>query len=256
VLDSAFFYPAYWIGRVPVASHLNGHIGTFEKHEEKHFFMYEMGAIDIIREAYAAEGVYQSGFVSYGGFAVYSNRPLTTRKDFSGFRVRSTGAAASVFEKMGATPVSIPGGELYQALQTGVVEGAHWGCISTGRGMNFHEVCKFVQQPDLVSHLSGEVMVNLKKWNSIGRDLQATFNEIVRATSADASAHFLYHDYLGAKQYTEKEGGTITTLDADTIGALRSASLQVVDEFSARDPKYSGKVGALLHEFMRMTGKV
>jgi TRAP-type mannitol/chloroaromatic compound transport system substrate-binding protein len=256
VLDSAFFYPAYWIGRIPVAGHLNGNIGTFEKHEEMHFFMYEMGALDIIREAYAAEGIYQAGPVSYGGLAIYANRPLSTREDFRGFRIRSTGAAAMVFQKMGAAPVSIPGGELYQALQTGVVEGAHWGCISTGRGMNFHEVCKYVQQPDLVSHLNGEVMVALDKWNAIGDDLKAVFNEIVRSTSADASAHFLHRDYLGAKSFTENEGGTITMLDEETIVALRTASLEVVDEFSERDPQYSGAVGAMLHDFMRMTGKV
>ena len=38
LLESAFIYPAYWIGRVPAAGHLNGHIGVWDRHEEQDIF--------------------------------------------------------------------------------------------------------------------------------------------------------------------------------------------------------------------------
>jgi len=256
LLESAFIYPAYWIGRIPVASHLNGFIGTWDKHEEMAAFMYEMGAIDVIRKAYAAQGVYQAGPVSYAGLTLYSNRPLRTSADFEGWKVRSTGPAADVFAKMGATPVSIPGAELYQGLQTGVVDGAHWGSTSTGWGMNLQEVNKYIVRPDLVGHLNGEVIVGLENWNKIGPDLQATFNEIVRATSADASAHFLYRDMTYAKQFVDEMGGELTTLDEEALANLRRYSLEVVDEYSAKDPEYCGVVGPMLHEFQKLRGLV
>ncbi|MBY6092595.1 TRAP transporter substrate-binding protein [Maritimibacter alkaliphilus] len=254
LLESAFIYPAYWIGRIPVAGHLNGHIGTWQRHEQMHAFFYEAGALDVIREAYAEQGVYQCGPVSYSGLALYSNKPLQTTEDFAGWRVRSTGAAALVFEKMGASPVSIPGAELYQALQTGVVEGAHWGSTSTGWGMNFQEVNKYIIAPDLIGHLNGEVMVGLDAWNKIGTDLQATVNEIVRAASADASAHFLYQDLL-RKQDFEEMGGEVLTLDEEAQANLRRYSLEVVDEYSQKDPKYCGRVGEMLHEFLKVTDR-
>lgn len=256
LLESAFIYPSYWMGRIPVAGHLNGNIGTFGSHEEMHMFMYEMGALDVIREAYAEQGVYQAGPISFAGLALYSNRPLRTAEDFNGWRVRSTGTAAMVFEKMGASPVAIPGGELYQALQTGVVEGAHWGSISTGWGMNFQEVTKYIVQPDLVSQLNGECIVGMKQWEALGDDLKATVNEIVRATSADASAHFLHQDLVRKKEFVEELGGEITTLEPEVVEQLRVKSMEVVDEFAERDPQYSGRVAELLHEFMRLTGRV
>ncbi|MFP5508483.1 MAG: TRAP transporter substrate-binding protein [Alphaproteobacteria bacterium] len=254
LLESAFIYPAYWIGRMPVAGHLNGHIGAWDRHEEMHAFFYEMGALDVIREAYAEQGVYQAGPVSYAGLTLYSNKPLRTTADFNGWRVRSTGAAALVFAKMGAAPVSIPGGELYQALQTGVVEGAHWGSTSTGWGMNFQEVNKYIVEPDLLGHLNGEVMVGLEQWNSIGDELKATFNEIVRATSADASAHFLHRDLLRKQDFVAM-GGELTQLDQEAQDNLRKYSLEVVDDFSKQDPKYCGRVGEMLHEFLKVTGR-
>lgn len=256
LLESAFIYPAYWIGRIPAAAHLNGFIGMWDKHEEMAAFMYEQGALDIIRAAYAAQGVYQAGPVSYAGLALYSNRPLRTSADFKGWKVRSTGPAAEVFAKMGATPVSIPGAELYQGLQTGVVDGAHWGSTSTGWGMNLHEVNKYIVRPDLVGHLNGEVIVGMDKWDSIGPEVQATFNEIVRATSADASAHFLNRDMLYAQKFVDEMGGELTTLDDDALTILRQHSLEVVDEYSAKDPEYCGKLGPMLHDFQKLRGLV
>jgi TRAP-type mannitol/chloroaromatic compound transport system substrate-binding protein len=255
LLESAFNYPAYWIGRIPAASHLNGHIGTWQGHEEMDIFYFEMGAIDIIRDAYAAQGVYQVGPVSYSGLTLWANRPLRTMEDFQGWPVRSTGAAGLVLARLGASPVSIPGGELYQALQTGVVDGAHWGSTATAWGMNFQEVCSYIMEPDLIGHLNGEVMVGLDAWNAIGDELKAVVNEITRATSAEAAAHFLYRDYLFKQQFVAENGGELIRMEDDTLAALRAASLEVVDEFSAQDPQYSGRLGEMLHEFLRMTGR-
>jgi TRAP-type mannitol/chloroaromatic compound transport system substrate-binding protein len=256
LLESAFIYPAYWIGRIPSAGHLNGHIGTWQGHEEMDIFYFEMGAIDVIREAYAAQGVHQVGPVSYSGLTLWANRPLVTVDDFSGWPVRSTGAAGLVLEKVGAAPVSIPGGELYQALQTGVVDGAHWGATATAWGMNFQEVCSHIIEPDLVGHLNGEVMVGLEAWNSIGTELQAVVNEVTRATSAEAAAHFLYRDYLYKQEFVNDFNGTLTRMNDETVAAFRTASLEVVDEFSAQDPEYSGRLGEMLREFLTMTGRI
>ena len=255
LLESAFIYPAYWIGRVPAAGHLNGHIGVWDRHEEQDIFYYEMGGLDIIREAYAEQGVYQVGPVSYSGLTLWGNRPLRTTADFAGWPVRSTGAAGLVLAKMGASPVAIPGGELYQALQSGVVDGAQWGSTSTAWGMNFQEVCKYIMEPDLLGHLNGEVMVGLDAWNAVGDDIRAVVSEIVRATSAEAAAHFLYRDLTFKQEFVNARGGELVTIDDDALAALRTASLAVVDDFSAQDPTYCGRLGEMLHEFLRTTGR-
>lgn len=255
LLESAFIYPAYWIGRVPAAGHLNGHIGAWNSHEEMDIFYYEMGAIDVIREAYAEQGVHQVGPISYSGLTLWSNRPLRTTADFAGWPVRSTGAAGLVLAKMGASPVAVPGGELYQALQTGVVDGAHWGSTATAWGMNFQEVCRHIIEPDLLGHLNGEVFVGMNAWNAIGDELKAVVNEVVRATSAEAAAHFLYRDIQFKQQFANEMDGELVQLDEEALNNLRRASLEVVDDFSAQDPQYSGRLGEMLHEFLRVTGR-
>lgn len=255
-LDASFIFPGYWVGEIPVAGHLNGNLGTFSSHEEMHLFMYEMGALDIIREAYAERGVYQAGPMSFGGVTVFARKPLVMPEDFRGFNIRSTGTPGRVFERLGASPTMVHGNELYQAMQSGVVDGAHWGCVSTGWGMNLQEVSSYIMQPDLLAHANGEFIVNMGRWNELGSDHKRIIHECVRAMSADASAHFRYHDFMFMQEFVEDFGGEIAQMDPSVMELIQRESLAVVDEISEQDPLYSGRVGELLHEFMRLTGKV
>jgi len=255
LLDSSFIFPGYWIGRIPVAGHLNGNLGTWASHEEMQLFFYEMGALEIIRDAYAQFGIYQAGPISFAGLAVFSKKPIEKPEDFSGFKIRSTGTPGRVFEKMGATPVFIPGGELYQGLQTGVVDAAHWGCVATGWGMNLQEVTDYVVQPDFLGHSNGEFLVSMEQWNRLGSDHKRVIEAEVRAMSAKASAHFRYRDFLHMDEFTTEMGKAISTANEDVMALLRQKSMEVVDEYSAEDPEHCGRVGELLHEFMRMTGR-
>ncbi|WP_264214408.1 TRAP transporter substrate-binding protein DctP [Leisingera thetidis] len=256
LLDAAFIFPGYWIGRIPAAGHLNGNLATWENHEEMQFFFYDMGALDVIREAYAKYGIYQAGPISFAGLAVFSKKPIETMEDFQGFKIRSTGTPGRVFEKMGATPVFIPGGELYQSLQTGVVDGAHWGCVATGWGMNLQEVTSHIVTPDFLSHSNGEFIVGMEQWNRLGEDHKRIVNSAVRAMSANASAHFRHLDFLRMKEFTEEMGKDIVTVSPSVMAELRDKSLEVVDEYSKGDPEFSGRIGEKLHEFMRLTGKI
>ncbi|WP_372921660.1 hypothetical protein [Roseovarius sp.] len=111
-----------------------------------------------------------------------------------------------------------------------------------------------IVEPDLLGHLNGEVTVGMKQWNAVGDDLKATFNEIVRATSADASAHFLHRDLLRKKDFVAM-GGELVQLDEEAQYNLRRYSLEVVDDFSKQDHKYCGRVGEMLHEFLKVTGR-
>lgn len=255
-LDSAFTWPAYWIGQIPVAGHLNGNLATWDSHEEMHFFMYAMGALDIIREAYAERGVYQVGPYSAAGLSVFSKKPVRTVEDFKGYKIRSTGTPAKVFEKMGAAPVSILGEELYQGLQTGVVDGVHWGGVAAGWGMSFQEVTSYILRPNLVGHTNGEVIVNMKKWNELGEDHKQVLDSIVRATSINSSSLFTYNDHKLMKEFERDYKGEIVQMEPAVMEQIRKYSMDVVAEDAKKDPKYSGKVADLLQEFMKLTGKM
>ena len=119
----------------------------WENFEETLTYFYQMGGMDIIRKAYGEHGLYPLAPQAVSGITLYSKKPIKTIEDFKGLKVRSTGIVAEVFKKAGATPVFFPGEELYQALQTGVCDAAHWGSTSAGWDMRFQEVTKYIIKP-------------------------------------------------------------------------------------------------------------
>lgn len=256
VFEIALLWPAYWIGKIPVAGHFNGQLFMWDSFEEMWFFMTEMGALDIIRQAYAEHGVHVVGPISCGPLALYSKRALVKPEDFKGFKVRSTGIPAAVFQKMGATPVFFPGEELYQSLQTGVCEGAHWGGVAAGWEMKLQEVTNHIITPFLTQQTLGEIFVNKTVWDSLPKDHKRVLTDCCLAANADSNAWFAYRDYQDMDEFQAKYNGKIVKMNPDTVALMRKYSLEVIDEYSQKDPKYCGKVGELLHKFIKMTGKV
>lgn len=112
-----------------------------------------------------------------------SNKQLASLEDFAGqrFRVMDSNILIEQFNALGASAVALPFGELYTALQTGVVDGQE-NPLDTIQRMKFYEV-----QDDLV--LSGHgamedvVLFNPDFWNSLPEEYQNiivdAFNEVI-----------------------------------------------------------------------------
>jgi len=256
VFQICWSFPAYWIGKVPVAGHFNGQLFSWDNMEETEIYFYQMGAMDIIKKAYAEHNLYPLPPQLTSGVAVYSKKPIRTVEDFKGLKIRSTGIPAEVFKKAGATPVFFPGEELYQALQTGVCDAAHWGGVAAGWEMRFQEVCKYIIRPFFANITNCEIFVNLKEWNQLPDDLKMVMENAAMANAAMSCAWFTYYDYVRMKEYEEKKMGKLVWMNDETVKKLRQYSLEVVDEYSKKDPKYSAQAGKLLKEFLHTVGRI
>lgn len=256
LFEISLIWPTYWMGKVPVAAYVNGQLFTWQSVDEMYAYFYDMGAIDVFRQAYADHGVRFVAPLPMAGVGLYSKKPLRTLADFKGYKVRSTGIAAQVFQKAGATPVFFPGAELYQALQTGVCEGAHWGSISTGWDMKLQEVCKYIVRPKLAEINNGEIIMNQKKWAALPPHLQAIIEECTRSAGVDFLTWSGYHNILDINTWKDKKMGEISTLDEDCVAQLRKFAIEVLDEYSKKDPKYCAKAGDILKDLMKMTGRI
>ncbi|MFH1982620.1 MAG: TRAP transporter substrate-binding protein [Pseudomonadota bacterium] len=256
LFEISLIWPAYWIGKIPVAGHINGQLFSWETVAEMYAYFYDMGAIEIFREAYGENGVRFVAPLPMTGLALYSRKPIHTLDDFKGFKVRSTGIAAQVFQKAGATPVFFPGEEIYQALQTGVCDGAHWGTVSTAWDMKFQEVTKYIVMPYLANINNGEIIMNSKKWDALPADFKAIVEECANSCGTDFLRWSGYNDILDINTFQEKKMGELSHMDADTVAQLRKFSIEVVDEYSKKDPKYCAKAGQLLKDLLKMTGRI
>jgi C4-dicarboxylate-binding protein DctP len=119
-----------------------------------------------------AKGITGLAYWDNGFHMVSANRPLLMPADFQGLKVRISGSkiADRYFRDMGAIPQIMAFSEVYQALQTGVVD----SCENTPSNyltQKFYEVQKDITVSDH-AHLQYAVIVNTKFWNGLPADIR------------------------------------------------------------------------------------
>src|SRR6266702_3801103 len=145
------------------------------------------------------KGITGLAFWDNGFHMVSANRPLIAPADFQGlkFRISGSNIADQYFRLMGGLPQILAFSEVYQALQTGVVD----GCENTPSNyltQKFYEVQKHVSAANH-AHLQYAVIVNTKFWTGLPADIRGQLdqamneatdytNSIARKENEDAMA--------------------------------------------------------------------
>jgi len=145
------------------------------------------------------KGITGLAFWDNGFHMVSANRPLLMPADFQGLKLRISGSkiADQYLRLVGSIPQILAFSEVYQALQTGVVD----GCENTPSNyftQKFHEVQKHITV-SYHGHLQYAVIVNSKFWSGLPTDIRTQLdkamdeatdytNSIARKENEDALA--------------------------------------------------------------------
>jgi C4-dicarboxylate-binding protein DctP len=143
-----------------------------------------------------AKGIKGLAYWDNGFHMVSANRPLLNPSDFQGLKVRISGSkiADRYFRDVGAIPQIMAFSEVYQALQTGVVD----GCENTPSNyltQKFHEVQKDITV-SYHAHLQYAVITNAKFWNGLPADIRAQLEKAMDEATD-------YTNTIAAKENTD-----------------------------------------------------
>lgn len=124
-----------------------------------------------------AKGIKGLGYLHNGMKQLSANKPLRTPADAKGlkFRIQSSDVLEAQFKAVGANPQKLAFAEVYQALQSGVVDGTEnpWSNTYTKK---FHEVQKYIMESDH-GVLDYMVITNAGWWDSLPADIRKGLNE-------------------------------------------------------------------------------
>ncbi|RAU20847.1 C4-dicarboxylate ABC transporter [Paramagnetospirillum kuznetsovii] len=169
------------------------------------------------------------------GFKIMSaNKPLKKPDDFKGvkMRIQSSKVLDAEMRSLGALPQVMAFSEVYQALQTGVVDGTE-NPPSNMFTQKMHEVQKYATISNH-GYLGYAVIVNKKFWEGLPSDIRATLEGAMNEASrfANAIAQTENDDALKAMQASGKT--EFYTLTADEAAAWRKAMLPVHADMEKR----------------------
>ena len=170
------------------------------------------------------------------GFHMFSaNKPLVKPADFQGLKVRISGSkvADQYFRKLGANPQILAFSEVYQALQTGVVD----GCENTASNyltQKFHEVQKHITVAEH-AHLQYAVIVNSKFWGGLPPDIRTAVDKAMDEAT-DYTNGIARQENIDALEEIKKSGKS-TIYVASAESAQGSARSHVADLDLGRRPR-------------------
>tara|TARA_R110001599_G_scaffold148559_1_gene332294 strand:- start:270 stop:758 length:489 start_codon:yes stop_codon:yes gene_type:complete len=128
----------------------------------------------------------------------------------------------------GAAPQFVPGSELYQALSSGVVDGAHWGAAIGAQSMSLWEVCKYHYKPVLAQTTDAFIM-NIDALEALPEDLRGALEEIVTTRFFLRSAEYQHKEAIALAEGIEKDGIEVLQLPDDVLEMLAAASATILE---------------------------
>lgn len=201
-------------------------------------WLYHGGGLELWDEVYEPFGlkalpVGNTGMQMTGWF----RKPIETIDDFKGLRMRIPGLAGRVYEKVGVSVKLLPGGEIFPALQRGVIDAAEFVGPFQDRKLGLMNAAKYYyatgwHEPSNVS----ELLMNKKTWESLPEDLQAI---ITNAAHACNEAGFSWSNANNAEaldDLVQNHGVMVDSLSDDIIEKLRTLTFETLDELTAKDP--------------------
>lgn len=199
----------------------------------------------ISKDAEATTGIKIVGWFPLGFRNVYSNkRHVEKLEDLSGLKLRLQNAKVHIrtFEALGAVPISLPAADVYQAIKTGVIDGAETPTTIIAL-QKYAEIAPYISK---TQHFFATflIYVNAKMYDGLSIEHKRAFDSAVRAAAA-AGYELARKADQDAEAVIKAAGGKIAEPSAATKAALRAAVKKVYDEFGPALEPYYSKVMAL-----------
>ena len=232
----------FWKGKVPAAQFFTS-VPFGLTADEINAWVNRGGGLELWREIYEPFNIYpipagNTGTQMFGWF----NKEINSLEDVKGLKMRIPGIGGEVLKEAGGIPVTLPGGELFTALQTGVIDATEWVGPYNDLTFGFHQAAKYYYYPGW--HEPGpmlELLINIDAWNSLPKHLQVIIEIATKAVNQDTLDEYLARNNQALTELIEVHGVELRKLPDDVIEEFRAISNEILSELAEED-EVIGKV--------------
>lgn len=252
IVEMAMIWSGYWAGVDPVFALVGSRPGDPIKTFSENLYRAKQ-LHDVVAKAYEQVGVKSLGAFDFGPPEILmSTVAVSSLSDFKGKKIRTAGIGAEFYKRLGASPVTLNGTAIYQALQLGTVDMAEYNDWLVNKEMGFDEVTEYVIEPMLHTGaiMDKELIVNPAAWGGLDDDLkQIVLTCRDKAMLLSATAYGIGNQK--ARQAWVNDGvETIELPEADVRKARKIAAQVMLDyaDKSSSAQKYLSEYAHVLEE--------
>lgn len=207
---------------------------------QQNAWLYEGGGLEMLQEIYRERfGVIQFPAGNTGcQMGGWFNKEINSVADLGGLRMRIPGLGGRVMERLGVSVQVIPGGEIYQSLETGAIDAAEWVGPYDDVVQEFNQVTQFYYYPGWWEPgPSLEVQFPVSEYDALPEEYKA-----VLANAASFANHQMLAKYDAlnppALQQIIESDVEILPYPDDVMEAAESETLSLLDEIANDDDDY------------------
>lgn len=228
----------YWAGKIPAAPFFSA-VPFGMNAQQVSAWMSSGGGQALWEEAYAPHNLlpFMCGNtgVQMGG---WFNKEINTLADLKGLKMRIPGLGGKVLARVGGSPVTVAGGEIYTNLERGVLDATEWIGPYHDYIMGFPQIAKYYYYPGW--HEPGPIMemiVNKDKFLALPTDLQ----EILRSAFARMDRWMMAEFDAKNAEYLQKivteNVVDLRAFPKAVIAGLRQATNETIADHISSDPQ-------------------
>jgi TRAP-type mannitol/chloroaromatic compound transport system substrate-binding protein len=156
--------------------------------------------------------------VQWGG---WFNKEINSADDIKGLKMRIPGLGGDVMAKLGASPVSLPGGQIYENLVSGAIDATEWVGPWNDEAMKFYEAAKYYYYPGM--HEPGSQLsigMNASFWSGLSESDQMMITHLAHSENGNMMA-----------EYNAKNGAALVRLQKEQGVEVKAFNDEVYEAF-------------------------
>jgi len=222
VFEAMHTSDTYHVGKFPAATFLSSYPFGMDRLDQWDTWFNEYGGKEFAREAYAEHNMHWLGPVQHDDNIIHSKIPIRSFEEYRGKKIRFPGGIiAEIFRAAGVSTVLLPGGEVYPALEKGVIDGADFVGAAINYNLGYGEIAKYIimgppSTPCLHQPVDLQCIgINMKVWKSISPHLQKLLEAAIRDFSFKQYTGIQKADNEAYEKFKQKGVEIIRLKDSD-----------------------------------------
>ena len=179
--------------------------------------------------------------VQMGG---WFRKEMNSPDDFKGLKMRIPGLGGDVLAKLGASPVSLPGSQIYENLVSGALDATEWVGPWNDSFMKFYEAAKYYYYPGM--HEPGAMLslgMNKKWWEGLSKTDQTMIKAAAETENSIMMSEYNAKNGAALKKLISEQGVKLRKFNDDIYDAFGDAAEQVFADVR-KHSKLAAKIDA------------
>jgi len=202
-------------------------------------WMYEGNGLKLMREFYAKYNIVSLPAGNTGAqMGGWFRKEIKNVADLKGLKFRISAFAGKVLEPLGVVPQSIPGGDIYPALEKGTIDAAEWVGPYDDQKLGFNKIAPNYYYPGFWEGCAQvDLFINNKAWDALTPEYKAIVEAAASHAHVFMTARYDARNPIALKQLVGS-GVKLRPFPADVMKAAYKSAMDLYSDLSAKNPEW------------------